>query len=230
MAAPTADDALNYAKRAIGNAPFDDASIKLRALNDATCQLWLAAPWQWTVGQLEEVTLVNAQQDVSLAGTYTDFLNLLNVHVTDGQTKKDLVVAATLPSTTSLNGTVSQAAYIAGSPNKLRLYPIPAGYTSNAMKVNAIYKKTAPVIDGTTESQSYKTLTGMHDEWFWVFQEIVLLKAYEFVKDPRTGTITAGPQGIQKNGQYAKVADAIAAMMQGEEKFLKTLGDQVGNG
>src|SRR5581483_11875121 len=171
-------------------------NIKLRALNDATCQLWLAAPWQWTVGFVEAATLVNAAQDISLVGTYTDFMNLLQAHVTDGQTKKDLNIAATIPSTSAITGTISQVALVPGSPVKLRFYPVPAGYASNAMKVNALYKKTAPVVDGTTESQSYKTLTGMPDEWFWVFQDIVLLKAYQFTKDAREGTVQAGPNGI----------------------------------
>ena len=228
MAAPTPDDALNYAKRFIGNQPVDDTTIKLRLLNDANCQLWMAAPWQWSVGVFEEVGIINNQQDFTV-GTYTTFLNFLHAHWTDGQTKKDLQIAAALPSTTSINGSISQIAYIAGSPNKVRFYPVPAGYASNT-KVNALYKKTAPVIDGTNEATSYNTTTGVHDEWFWVFQEIVLLKAYQFTKDAREGTVQAGANGIQYTGQHAKVQAAIAAMMQGEEKFWKTLGEQVGNG
>jgi hypothetical protein len=229
MAAPTADDALNYAKRWVGNAPIDDANLKLRLLNDATCMLWMAAPWQWTVNAVEETTVTNAQQDISLAGAYADLLNLIHMHWTDGQVKKDLQVASTLPSTASLNGTVSQVAYIAGSPNKLRLYPVPAGYGSGT-KIVGYYKKIAPVIDVSNEGNSYSTVTGGHDEWFWVFQEIVLLKAYRFIKDPREGAVQVGPQGTAYTGQNAVVQAAISSMMAGEEKFYKTLGEVVGNG
>jgi hypothetical protein len=229
MASPTPDDALNYAKRWVGNAPIDDVNLKYRVLNDALCQQWMAAPWLWTLGSLEEVAVVNATQDISLVGAYADLMNLLQVAWTDGQGKKELQIASTLPSTSSLKGTISQVAYVAGTPNKLRLYPQPAGYPAGT-KLTGFYKKTAPVIAAGNEASAYSTITGGHDEWFWVYQEIVLLKAYKFIKDPREGTVQFAPQGVVYTGQHAVVQAAISSMMAGEEKIYKTLGEVVGNG
>lgn len=230
MASPTPQDAINFAKRDIGNSPIDDTNLLYRVLNDANCQLWMAAPWLWTVGTLEEVTVVNGTQDVSLAGTYTTLMNLLHLNWTDGQTKKDIQVSSSLPSTTSLQGTISQGQYIAGSPNKIRFYPVPAGYATGT-KVNGYYKLTAPVIAaGNISTALSSIIPGFHDEWFWVFQELVLLKAYRFIKDPREGSVQVGPNGTAYTGQHAIAQAAIQTMMQGEEKFYKTLGEVVQNG
>lgn len=230
MASPAPQDAINYAKRWVGNAPIDDANLLYRVLNDAQCQLWMAAPWQWTIGTLEEATVVNGSQDISLVGSYANLLNLLHVNWTDGQSKKDIQIASTLPSTSSITGTVSQVAYIAGTPNKIRQYPAPAGYATGT-KLNGVYKLTAPVINAGNIATALSTINvGSHDEWFWVFQEIVLLKAYKFIKDPREGTVQVQAQGTVYTGQHAVVQAAIAAMMAGEEKIYKTLGEVVGNG
>lgn len=229
MASPAPQDAINYAKRWVGNAPIDDTNLLYRILNDATCMLWMAAPWLWTVAPFEEVTVVNGTQDVSLGGSYSNLMIPIHFNWTDGQIKKDIQVASVLPSTSSLNGTISQAAYVAGSPNKMRFYPVPAGYASGT-KVNGFYKLVAPVIAAGNINTAYSTITGGHDEWFWVFQEIVLLKAYRFIKDAREGIIQYAPAGPTYTGQYAVVQDALTKMMTAEEKFYKTLGEVASNG
>jgi hypothetical protein len=66
------------------------------------------------------------------------------------------------------------------------------------------YKKTAlPVTSGNVASEYI--LLGVPDEWFWVYQEIVLLKAYQFTNSPRTGSVTVANGNVQYSGQYGVV-------------------------
>lgn len=230
---PTPNDALNYAKRFLGNVPLDDANLKLRLLDDAHKMLWMADNWPWTVASLEVVTLVNDQQEVDLANTYTDFLSLQHAYIvaSNGQTKDDLRVASVLPVTTILKGRPVQVQYVAGSPNKLRFFPVPTGYaslpTSQVPKVLGIYKKKSATIDNTSAAADYTTTAGVPTDYFWVYQEIILLKGYEFTHDPRLGAVQIGPNGTVYSGQYAVVQDALAAIRRNEEKFFTTLGEIV---
>lgn len=230
---PAPDDAIAYAKRFIGNLTVDDSTIKLRLLDDSHRKLWMAAPWSWTLGALEVVSLTNDAQDVSLSGAYTDLLGLVDV-VMFGQGGKEtpipLAPAANLPVTTAIKGQPSKVQYISGSPNKLRLLPIPTGYSSaptlQIPKITGTYKKKATAIDNTTTADEYSTL-GIPDDWFWVYQEIVLLKAFQFTHDPRLGSAQVGPNGIVYTGQYAIVEAGIAEMRRNEEKLFGPLGEVI---
>ena len=232
MAAPTPNDALNYAKRFIGNIPLDDSTIKLRLLNDASKKLWMAAPWSWSLGSLEVVSLANDSQDVNLVGAYTDLLGLIRADLIAASGEpKSLGVSAILPSTTIVRGLPNKLQYIAGSPNKVRLLPVPTGYSTlpvtQVPKILATYKKKHAEIDATKAGQSYLTNFGVPDEWFWVFQEIVLLKAYQFTHDPRLGAVQVGPNGVQFSGQFASVEAAIAEMRRNEEQLFGNVGEVV---
>lgn len=229
---PTPNDALNYAKRFLGNMPLDDTTIKLRLLDDAHKKLWMAKPWSWTVASLEVVTLVNDQQDVNLVTDYSALLQgLLQVKIINDGKPNDISIASVLPVTTIIKGRPSQVAFVSGSPQKIRLLPVPTGYAtlpaSQVPKLIATYKKKSPVIDGTSTATSFSTTTGMDDEWFWVYQEIVLLKAFQFTHDPRLGSVQVGPNGTVYSGQYAVVEAAIAEMWSHEDRFFNTLGESV---
>jgi hypothetical protein len=225
---PTPNDGLAYAKRFIGNLPVDDASLKYRLLNDAHNQLWMAAPWPWSVAALEIVTLVNDQQDYNLS-SHSDLLSFLQCSATEGQTRRDIPVSCALPASSIMKGTVGQVMYVPGSPQKLRTFPVPKGYAASSTNLITVYKKTATAIDADNADTSYSTISGVHDEWFWVYQELILLKAYAFKQDPRMGGVQVTPQGLAYSGQYATVMAGIAAMKDGEEQFFTTLGKPVGN-
>jgi hypothetical protein len=229
---PTPNDALNYAKRFMGNMPLDDATIKLRILDDAHKKLWMAAPWSWTLAPLEVVQINNDTQDHVLSGAYADLLGLVHVSITNGQEKNDLAISAILPVTTVIKGRPSQVQYVSGTPSKLRLLPVPTGYPVNPTtalqpKIISIYKKKSATIDTTAAGNDYTTTSGVPAEWFWVYQEIVLLKAFQFTHDPRLGSVSVTPNGIQFTGQYAAVEAAIAEMRRNEEKLLSTLGEEI---
>jgi hypothetical protein len=204
MASP--QNALDYAKRFVGRVPLDDTEIKLRMLDDAHKKLWMAAPWRWTVATGEIVSLVNDTQDYNLTAL-TDFLYISQASYTNGQEKNDLVVASVLPAvTTQLKGRPSQVSFVDGSPQKLRFLPVPSGYAAGAApKVLWVYKKQAVDIASGNVSSDYNTTFGIPDEWFWVYQEIVLLKAYQFTNSPKTGGVTVANGAVQYSGQFGVV-------------------------
>jgi hypothetical protein len=173
---------------------------------------------------LEAVTLVNDAQDVSLAGAYTDLYYPLSAFLNDGNDKKDLIISGSLPVVTTVKGEPSQVSYISATPNKLRFLPMPTGYTTLPL-VTSVYKK----IHTDIAAGNYATdlAAGCPDEWFWVYQEIVLLKALQFAHDPRLGTVGVGPQGVQYTGQYAVVEAAITEMRMREKKYLGAMGVEV---
>lgn len=223
---PSPQDALSYAKRYVGRLPVDDAEIKYRLLDDAHKKLWMAAPWRWTVGYLDVVTIQNDQQDYAVTPV-GDFVHLLHSIFTNGQEKRDLAVSAALPAADKLKGRPSQVSF---SSNVLRFLPVPTGYpVANLPVVITAYKKTADTIGAGNIASDYSTF-GIPPEWFWVYQEIVLAKAYQFSHDPRLGGVTFTPGGVQYTGQLGVVEAAIADMRRSEEKFLNSLGMEVTEG
>jgi hypothetical protein len=248
---PTPQDALNYAKRMCGNMPVDDANLNPRVLDDANKALWMAAPWRWTIAPLEVVTLVNNQQDYNLA-THSDLLFLVQSSITDGEQRSELQVSANLPSTPSapfpIVGKVQRVSYVPGSPQKLRTFPVPSGYSTTAMPSTLTwYKQLAPTIAAGNVTTDYTTLTattggsgsnvGYPGEFFWVFREMVLLYAYQFTHDARLGGVafetSIDPKSgntvnaVKYSGQYAVVQDGINQMKLAEKKFFDSLGNEV---
>ncbi len=219
-------DALTYAKRFVGNLPVDDATVIYRLCDDASKKLWMAAPWRWTIGALEAVTLVNDAQDVNLVGIYSDLYYPISAFLNDGADKKDLIISGSLPIVTTVKGEPSQVAYIGGTPNKLRFLPMPTGYSVGSTPlVTAVYKKIHT--DITVANYATDGAAGCPDEWFWVYQEIVLLKAFQFAHDPRMGSVAVGSQGVQYSGQYAVVEASITEMRMREKKYLGAMGVEV---
>jgi len=230
---PTPNEAIAYAKRFLGNMPLDDSTIKLRILDDAHKKLWMAAPWSWTLGSLEVVTLVNDQQEVNLVSEPADFLGLVRASMISPNeaTPNDLAISASLPVTTIIKGRPTQVQYVAGTPDKLRFLPVPTGYatvpSAQVPKILSTYKKKSTEITAGNVATSYQTTSGVPDEWFWVYQEIVLFKGFQFSHDPRLGTMQVGPNGVVFSGQYAAVEAAIAEMRRNEKKLYGNLGEVV---
>jgi len=221
MASP--QDALEYAMRMVGNMPLDDPKLIYRLLDDAHKKLWMAALWHWSVGYFEEFTVQNDQQDYTFAGSY-NAIHVINGSLTNGQEKYELTPSGALPVTTSIVGRPGQVQLL---NNGLRIFPAPSGYpSSNLPKLLATYKKTPTTIAAGNANDDYTTLS-VPDEWFWVYQEIVLLKAYQFSNSPRLGAVETMPQGIRYTGQFGAVEAALAFMKQAEEKLFDTIGKVV---
>jgi len=221
----TPQDALDYAKRFVGNMPFDNDTIKYRVLDDAAKQLWMHANWSWTVDNLEVVTWVNDQQDHQLSAAPSDFYQLVEAYAWSGAEKIPLLVTHTLPADTANKGIPARVSwYEAGENEYLRFLPCPAGYTT-APKVYSIYKQTHT--DVAVGNIATEGAAGCPDEWFWVYQEIVLGKAFSFTHDPRLGQVQAGPQGAVYTGQLGVIAAALGEMRRIENPIYGPNGEVV---
>jgi hypothetical protein len=220
---PTPNDAMAFAKRFIGRMPVDDAEIKLRILDDAHRKLWTAAPWRWTIGSLDTVQLVNDQQDYVITPA-PDVQHVVRSTVHDGQNAYELAIESSIAASTVLKGRPDRVA-MAGT-NTLRFLPVPKGYTTGPTVIS-LYKKHAVAIDGTNVGNVYSTL-GIPDDWFWVYQEIVLLRALQFANSPRVGSVAVAANGmVQYSGQYAAVEAAINEMRQKEPTHLLVSGERL---
>lgn len=220
--------ALDYVKQMIKNAPID--RVAARILNSASQHIWMAAPWRWSVGVFDSVQVTAAQTDQNITSNPSDFLYLLRATMTDGSSLIDLHIEPVLPATTSVpQGNPNRVAYVAGTPNKFRLYPLPQTLpNANNWYITAWYKRTAPLI--TPANMTTAAALVMDDEWFHVFEEVVLWKAYQYADDDRAGGATVVDGKIQLTGQRGVAAAGIEAMKRAEPFISvfapKTVGER----
>lgn len=154
---------------------------------DLACQeLWMEAPWRWTIFSAESLTLVSNTQDLSFTSPTTGPVGLLHFvysYVTDGVgASRPIAIVPTLPVDVTLKGQPTQISFISGTPAKMRLFPCPPVIT-NTTKLISLYKATAPIIT-RTNMHTAGTLV-MDDEWFHVYVALVLFYAYRYSDDPR---------------------------------------------
>lgn len=232
---PTPLEALTYAKRFVGNVVIDATELKYRVLNDAWCKLWMAAPWSWSLNtDLLPLTLANSTGSYTVAAVTPTVLiaRLESCKIYDGQDLNDLRVVprigAAWSTVTSAVGRPTHVSYnlVDASNSVWKVFPVPTGYVTLPTLLG-ILKLRAPEMNITTAAQQVNEF-GFPFEWFWVFQEMVLLKTYQFTNNPRLGSITVLPGGgVQYSGQYGVVAEAIAFMKDQELKYRETLGTEV---
>jgi hypothetical protein len=207
-------DAFDFAKLYIKNMNLEKVGVRI--LDDVNKMMWMAAPWRWTIGSLSAVTLVSNTSDYTIVPP-GDFLYLHSAYISDGSTPpRDLHVDPVLPSAVTV---VGQPSRIAVASTTLRLAPKPGTQPTSAPNVIALYKKTAPTITaanmGTAGTQVFD------DEWFWVFQEGVLWRAYMYGDDARAGSATVTSDGkAQYSGQRGIFEAGLSFMRQNEKLFL----------
>ena len=216
---PTPADAIGYAKRFVGNVPVDDTAIKLRILNDAAAKLWLAAPWRWSIATVTPVALVNDQQDYVIGSFPGTFMYWYAAQMNDVNNIYNLNISATLHAHTKKGRPERLAVQGSG----FRLHPVPTGYTTLPY-VFLWYKKLMTAITAGNVAAELLATHGLPDEWFYVYQEIVLLKAYLFDQDPRAGMAQYSNGQVQYTGQYAVAEAAIQEMKNQENLIYDSLG------
>lgn len=220
---PTPNEAMEFAKRFIGRMPVDDAEIRYRILDDAHRRLWTAAPWRGTIASLDQVQLVNDQQSYNITAA-SDFQYLVRATVHDGQNPFELTIEPSIAITDKLKGRPERVAM--EGTNVLRFLPVPKGYTTGPTVIS-LYKKKATAISAANAGNEY-SLLGIPDDWFWVYQEIVLLRALQFANSPRVGNVSVASNGaVQYSGQYAAVEAAINEMRTKEPMYLTVTGEKV---
>jgi hypothetical protein len=137
---------------------------------------------------------------------------------------------ASLPVTaTTIKGQPSHISHQGGS--LLRVMPVPTGYDAGTLpKVVSIYKKKPTEITVANEGSDYETTFGIPSVWFPVYEELVLLRAYQFATSPKAGSVVVNGGQVQYSGQAGVVEAAIQDMRVAEKKFLDSIGQEVRNG
>lgn len=210
-------DAFAYSKRLIKNMPLED--VQARLLDDVSKIMWMRAPWRWTIGHLPEVTLVAGQSEYPIV-LPADFLFLQSAYLADDDSGavRPLHVEPILPATIRQTGQVSRVSiHLDGAGDKLRVMPLPADLKpGTTYRVVSIYKKEAPIITALNMSNA-----GVHvldDEWFPVYVDGVLWKAYLFGDDGRAGSVNVDSSGrVQRTGQAAVFEAGLVTMRETEK-------------
>lgn len=201
-------EALELARQFLKQMPVERV---IEALDSVHKRIWMAAPWRWTVGVCQPVSLTAEESDFSLVSPPADFLYILKAYVWDGESMTELTPEPALPSGTTQKGNPNKIAYVPGGTPKFRIHPVFGSL--NAAKTYRLlvwYKKTAPVLTGEDLYTAGSLV--MDDEWFNVFEEGVLWKCYQFGDDPRAGNVAMQQGQAQYSGQRAVFEDSLNFM------------------
>lgn len=223
----TPKQALDYAKRMVGNLPIDDVDIKLRILNDAAYRLHMFAPWSWTVGYLDAITLVTDQDDYAVTDP-GDVMHLLRGDLIDPDGSildRHIWPAHNLPADDSAKGPVNFMELT--SATNVRLYPTPSGQPANT-KILPLYRKAMTQI--TEANDEVAATLDFPDEWHWVYDSLVLFEASRFDNGGvHQGTIQVGANGqTAYTGQYAEVMANLEFMRRVEKPLRLDTGEPQG--
>lgn len=219
------DDAINYAKRWIGNLPVDDTALKLRLLNDASNMVHMWALWDWSVGQFDQLAVVNDQQDYTISDP-GDVLYPVRgeIRSADDQEIIELTPVASIAVDTNIKGALPNRFSIPNATT-LRLAPCPASFSGTNEILSWYKKKNTVITSGNTATPA--TLL-FDDEWFWVFQDVVLAKAMAWSHDPRAGQFQIGEKGVAANGQWGAAISGLTFMAQREKLLVQPIGEPLG--
>jgi hypothetical protein len=192
-------------------------------LDEALKFLWMAAPWRWSVGVCAPLSLTINTPDQPVT-VPADFLYIIRAVLTDGNTVMHLHPEAALPvAAGGLKGNPFAVSY-ESSALAFRLYPYTvAAPNTGTWKLTVWYKKKSPIITNTNIG-TVGALT-IDDEWFHVFKEIVLWKAYLYGDDDRAGGATWADGKVQYTGQLG-VAMALLEQMKATEPLLTVFKDK----
>lgn len=196
-------DAFNYARPFISQANL--AVLSPQILDDVNKLFWMYAPWRWTLGTLNPVSLTSNIQDY--AQTFpSDFLFLQNAQIYDGKSTRVIKTAAYLPSVLGglHSGQVNQVSVQSGT---YRVLPVPGTLTAPTPQIISVYKKTAPLITAINAPTPGSQL--FPDEYFWVYIEGVVWKAMYWAQDPRAGETKMQGSNPTYSGQLARFMDAM---------------------
>ena len=217
MANPTPRELLNSVKRFLGNPPLDDSEILYRLLNNSLSFFWLAGPWEWT---LTQATVSLADDTSDYTGTTGLYIYYARLH--DQDHVKDLTVVPAFP-TPNVRGCPEKVCAV--DDTTIRVSPKPYGYSTLPV-LEYWYKQEVPQIDSTNIDSEF---TSIPFDWVWVWEEVLLAKAMEFVRDPRAGQVQVSSDGrYAANGQWARVFQAFQMIIQQTPMLRKVSGLFVG--
>lgn len=203
-----------WAKRFLRNMPLEDIQIDI--LQDALNDLWMAAPWRWSLGAFAPITITANQSDQTISSMPTDFLYIVKASMTDGQVRRPLHPESFLSPNQTLGGPESnKIAFIAGTPNNFRLDPVPTVLpNANFWNLFVQYKKQAPIL--TPQNIRTAGTQVFDDEWFTTYKLGVLMYAYLWGDDQRGGGVTYAEGKSQASGAVGTYLAWVERMKQSE--------------
>jgi hypothetical protein len=223
-------EALTYAKLFVGGSVIDNADVKIRILQNASDRLWMFAPWRFSIGELDQVALVEDQQDYTITDP-GDVMYPVRAEVRkSGQRNQSdtLRVVHNLASQTSMKGPFRDVGLT--SATNLRLRPVPSGLESGDLGILFTWykKENIEIVEtgagaGQANDDNAAALL-FDDEWFWVYQELVLYYSLFFIGDTRAGAVRLDVQETRTatsySGHLAQAMDALQQMARKEVVFL----------
>ena len=211
--------ALDTARFFVKQLPVDRVGedIVRRALQ----RLWNAAPFTWTVGSGTSFQLVAGQGEYEVA-LPSDFSRAIKADQVERFTlvQRELQIVSHIEADDGYKGQPSKI-YFAGPEGDLsvvRVSPVPASLSGDP-RITWLYKKVAPVYTGAS---IHNVVVPFPDDWYYVFEELVLYEAYRYSDDSRAGDVIFRGEGPQLNGQAAVAAAALADMVQREPQVILT--------
>jgi len=204
--------AIEYAKTYIKSMPLE--TVQVRILDDVNKYIWMAAPFRWTLGNINPITLVSNTQDYTQTTPY-NFISLVNCYITDGAgVVTHLRTMPSLPPNVGINGNPRFISY-EGS-NTYRISPNPGVLPVSPVKqIMTWYKKASPIIKNSNLGTAGALI--FDDEYFPVYVAGVLWMSYLYADDQRAGTTTFDSQGkAQYTGQRAVFEDMLQGMINHE--------------
>lgn len=216
----TPQEALDFAKRIIGNSPLDDAELKYRVLQDPSDYIHMAAAWRWSVGQLTKQLVVSGTEDYTVTDpTDLRYLVRAELRFSDGH-REFLTPVHSLTASGITKGSPREISLV--NSTTVRLYPIP-NYTAGLEPSLIVdYKKKNTNITAGNIGTAATLL--FDDEWFHVYQAGVLAHAFMFTDNPRLGAVTVGNQSVQFSGQWGVFQGLLVQMAQKEKPLTLELG------
>lgn len=212
-------EAIEFSKRMIKEMPLENVATEI--VNDIHGRIWMASPWSWSLGLIAPITIINGTGSYSFS-LPADYLMPEKAYLTSSDSKEApriLLPVSIVPSDSAGFVGVPGSFSITGTPGStgtLTLLPKPAGL-GTTLKVYLVYKKKATRY---TPSTIHSTALQIEDEYFHVFNDGVLWRAYQYADDQRAGGSAVAEGRIQHNGQRGQFEASLLQMKATEESIL----------
>lgn len=213
MAALAPLNAWEFCKMNVRKMPLDDTtttpSYRAKILDSASKMMWNLRPWRWTIGALTSFPLVAAQVQYTLPSYPADLLRLYKCWISDGTSNiRYLNILPYSPSASTYSEMPIFVAHIIGTQN-VRLWGVPPPLGGVTFTFEGLYKKASTnIVEGNITST---TVLGFEDDYFPVYEQIVLYYAMVYAFDGRAGGVQYDPQLGKSTytGQLAVAMDFI---------------------
>jgi hypothetical protein len=206
-------EALEMARLYIKKIPLDGLGVGEAIIRRAMARMWMAAPFSWTIGAGVSFNLVEGV-GLYTAVTYpTDWGYALKADYVVGDSltqTRDLTIVGRIEDDDGQEGQPSKIYYSGpqGLESTVRISPIPQAFDGTP-RVTSLYKRTCPVYTGAA---IHNTVIPFPDDWFYVFEDIVLYEAYKFADDSRAGEAVIAGDQPKFNGQMAVFQASLGEM------------------